>query len=215
MAPRKTLSGGLFLTFEGIEGSGKSTQSEKLADRLEHEGWSVVRTREPGGTKVGAAIRTVFLNPDHHGMHPWTELLLINADRRQHVEEVIRPALARGAIVVCDRFVDSTRAYQGGGRGLGIALVDELHQECIGGLMPYRTWWLEIPVETGLARSKTRQGGIADRIEQDGLDFHRRIHETFAAIAKAEPQRVMRVDGMHGLEEIRLEIWNDAARLLG
>lgn len=214
MAPRKTLPSGLFLTFEGIEGSGKSTQSALLAARLEQEGWEVVRTREPGGTNVGAAIRAVFLNPDHHGMHPWTELLLINADRRQHVEELIHPALSRGAIVVCDRYVDSTRAYQGGGRGLGLPLVDRLHQECIGGLMPCRTWWIEVPVETGLARSKARQGGNADRIERDGLDFHRRIHDAFAAISQREPQRVMRVDGMHKPEEIQLEIWNDAARLV-
>lgn len=183
----------MFVTFEGGDGAGKSTHIRFLAEALRERGEEVVCLREPGGTAVGEALRAVVLDPAHEAMSPRAELLIYEAARAQIVAEVIEPALVRGAVVLCDRFYDSTVAYQVFGRGLDRVFVDAANAFATGGIVPDRTLVLACGnAQAGLARA-CRVGG-ADRLEQAGTGFHERVNEAFLAIAGADPQRVRVVD---------------------
>lgn len=179
---------GRFITFEGGEGSGKSTQARLLADHLASRGHSVVTTREPGGTPGAEAIRTLLVNGDADRWSPWAEACLVNAARADHVDRVIRPALARGDWVVCDRFVDSTRAYQGAGKGIADADLCALHAQVTGNLWPAITLVLLADPALGLARAKAR-GPAERRFETHDAGFHQRTAAFFAGLAEAEPAR--------------------------
>ncbi len=183
---------GLFVTFEGIEGVGKSTLQKALSEALKQHGYSVVITREPGGTKLGEKLRDAILSPDHELVLPVTELLVMFAARAQHLEECIRPALKQNKIVLCDRFTDTTRAYQAGGRGLPMRWVDELAEMTHPGLTPDLTFWLDLPVDVALGRATHRSA--ADRIEQEKMDFFERAQKTYQDLAKAAPFRFVRLD---------------------
>jgi dTMP kinase len=190
---------GLFLSFEGVEGSGKSTQLARIARRLAGFGREVVTTREPGGTALGARLRTVLLERDGAPIAPRVELLLYVADRAQHVAEVIVPALLRGATVLCDRFLDATIAYQGYGRGLGAEAVLALHRESPLDLRPDRTILLDLDPGSGLARAQARNAArgtdrTEGRFESEATAFHRAVREGYLALAKAEPGRIRVVD---------------------
>lgn len=178
---------GIFITFEGTEGCGKSTQALLLADYLRGLGWEVLLTREPGGTGLGERLRGVLLGSPE-ALAPVTELLLFAADRAQHVEEVIRPALEAGKAVVCDRYSDSTFAYQHFGRGLPLEAVEAVCRVATGGVVPDLTFVLDVPVEEGLARARGR--GLFDRFEDAELAFHERVREGYLELARREPGRV-------------------------
>jgi dTMP kinase len=182
---------GLFLTFEGGEGSGKSTQIERLAARLRRRGLDPVVTREPGGTPVGEGARTLLLDQAHRP-EPQTEVFLLEASRSELVARVIRPALAAGRVVVCDRYDDSTLAYQGGGRGLDHAVLLELNRFATGGLKPDLTFLFDLDPAVGLSR---RAGaGDANRLDREPEDFHRRVHERYLELARQEPSRFVVLD---------------------
>ncbi len=178
-----------FVTFEGVEGCGKSTQLSLAAARLRRSSHDVVTTREPGGTPIAEKIRGVLLDVAHTALDPMAEWLLIEAARSQHVREALRPALARGAFVLCDRFADSTEAYQVGGRGLDAALVAALDARVRDGLAPDLTLLFDLDPAEGLARARRRDAG-AGRFEAADLAFHERVRAAFLAIARREPGRV-------------------------
>jgi len=199
---------GTFITFEGGEGSGKSTQARLLATYLKERGQQVMLTREPGGTEIGDAIREIILNPAFSEMKNITELLLLAASRAQHVEERIKPALERGVIVICDRFTESTLAYQGYGRGFDLKLMRSLNSLATGGVMPDLTILLDLPIEVGLVRAKSlkkkeSEAGEGDRIEQEDADFHRRLRKGFLALADEAPERIKLVTVSGNIEETR------------
>jgi len=179
----------MFIAFEGGEGAGKSTQETLLADYLTARGHEVVRTREPGGTPAGEAIRAVVLSPEYEGLDDRAEALLFAASRGEHVARVIRPALERGAIVVCDRYIDSSVAYQGAGRNLGMDAVRELSLWATNALLPDLTIVLDIDPEIGLSRLHSR-----DRLEGQPLDYHRRVRQAFLDLAAAEPAKYVVID---------------------
>lgn len=179
----------MFIAFEGGEGAGKSTQEALLADHLVARGYEVVRTREPGGTPAGEAIRAVVLSPKFEGLDDRAEALLFAASRGEHVARVIRPALERGAVVVCDRYIDSSVAYQGAGRNLGMDAVRELSLWATNALLPDLTIVLDIDPEIGLSRLHSR-----DRLEGQPLDYHRRVRQAFLDLAAAEPARYVVID---------------------
>ncbi len=199
---------GRFITLEGVDGAGKSTQLEFVAGLLEACGVDVVRTREPGGTPLGEALRRVLLERADLAMGVAAETLLVFAARAQHVEEIIEPALQRGQWVVCDRFTDATYAYQGGGRGLARARIDTLQRWVQGALRPDLTLLLDLPVVAGLARTGARAD--ADRFESQDLEFKRAVRETYLARARRSPERIRRIDAEPPLptvqEQIRREI---------
>jgi len=192
---------GTFITFEGVEGCGKSTQIELLRDWLDGRGHSTLVTREPGGTPIAEAIRDVLLDPAHKAMGATAELLLYEAARAQHIHEKIAPALEAGQVVLCDRFADSTTAYQGAGRGIAPAVLNELHRMATGGIWPDLTLLIDLPVEIGLERARGR--GRKDRMEQESVEFHQRVRAGFLAQAKAEPGRIHIIDGDRPLEAVR------------
>ena len=201
---------GLFVTFEGIEGSGKTTQLKLLARRLRRLGRPLLVTRQPGGTPTGARLRKLLL---HSGaVDPRAELLMMFADRRQHLTESIEPALADGAVVLCDRYTDASRAYQGAGRRLGEELVDLLHARFCG-LEPDRTYLFDCPPETGLARVAAARGG-KDRIEREALVFHRRVRAAYLDRARRESRRFLVLDGTRPPEELERLLAADFDRLL-
>ena len=195
---------GVFITFEGGDGSGKSTQLKLLAHRLEAAGIPVRVLREPGGTAVGEAVRAILLNPDHVGLDDTAEILLYEAARAQLVSEVIEPALEAGTTVLCDRFYDSSTAYQAYGRGLDATMVAGLNAAATGGLTPDVTVYLALPV--GEAMPRATAGG-ADRIEGEPHDFHQRVLDGFEAIAAADPARVVRVDASGTPERVAECVW--------
>ncbi len=195
---------GRFITFEGIEGCGKSTQIGLLADHLRAAGRNVVLTREPGGTPAAEAIRAILLDPAQDALSPTTELLLYAAARAQHVHQVIRPAVKAGAVVLCDRFADSTEAYQGGGRALSHETIDILRNIATDGMGPDCTILLDLPAAEGLARTRSR--GELDRIEGEPLAFHERVRAAFLAIAAREPERVIVINAAASVEAIAGEI---------
>ena len=186
----------MFVTFEGLDGSGKSTQARLLAEALARDGRDVVATREPGGTQLGERIRELLLGGKE--VSPWAEATLFAAARAQLVEEVIAPALARGADVVCDRYVDSSLAYQGIARGLGLERVLELNLHAINGLLPDRTYLLLIDPD----ESVRRLGTATDRIEREDEDFRRRVADAYLELAEAFPERITTIDGTRPQEEI-------------
>jgi len=188
----------MFFTVEGIEGSGKSTLLGSLSDRLRARGFEIFATREPGGTPIGDTIRALFLERSVE-IAPLTEALLVNAARAQHVADRIRPELAAGRIVLCDRFVDSTLAYQGYGRGVDLALLQELCDAATGGLAPALTLLCDVPLET--SRSRTRSRGLpADRLESEDDAFHRRVRDGFLDLARGDRYCVL--DGTLAPEEV-------------
>ena len=184
---------GFFITFEGPEGSGKSTQMRLLSQVLKKHKVPHLVTREPGGSRLSTHLRRWILNRLDYALGPETELFLFLADRAQHVKEVIRPALEKGMIVLCDRYTDSTMAYQGGGRGFDSKFLDEANRAATGGLTPHLTILFDLPVEKGLERAKGR-GRKADRMEREKLAFHQRVRQAFLSIAFAEKERVMVID---------------------
>ena len=190
----------MFISFEGLDGCGKTTQAQMLAERLRASGREVVLTREPGGTALGEEIRALVLHGGH--VAPWAEAALYAASRAQHVDEVIRPALARGFAVVCDRYVDSSVAYQGVGRGLGLDRVLELNLAVVGGLLPDLTVLLEIGIDDAAARV----GGERDRIEREDDGFRERVAQGYRTLAARFPGRFVVVDGRRAVDEIAEEI---------
>ena len=194
---------GRFITFEGVEGCGKSTQMARLRAWMEEGGFPVLATREPGGTKVGEGIRELLLTPRDEGLDAATELLLYEADRAQHVSEVIRPALEAGVHVLCDRFFDSTTAYQAFGRGLDEEMVRELNRMASGGIIPDLTLLFSVSIEEGLDRARGESTG--DRLEGESLAFHRKVQEGFEALAKREPER-FRTLGEGAIEQVHEEV---------
>jgi dTMP kinase len=206
-----TGSKGFFLTFEGLDGSGKSTQLRKLAEWLEAEGEEVVVTRQPGGTRIGDQIRKLLLD-SRTEVAPRTELGLMFSDRAQGIAEIIQPALAQGKIVLSDRYTDSTEAYQGGGRELGSAIVLELHAALCGGLQPDLTLLLLPDFDRSLARARRRNMRIAahgvdeNRFEGEDEMFYRRVFDKYCEIASREPLRVVIINGDLGIQEVHERI---------
>ncbi|HSC83036.1 MAG TPA: dTMP kinase [Pseudomonas sp.] len=195
---------GLFITLEGPEGAGKSTNREYLAARLREQGIEVLLTREPGGTPLAERIRELLLAPSDESMAADTELLLVFAARAQHLAEVIRPALARGVVVLCDRFTDATYAYQGGGRGLSMERIAALEDFVQGALRPDLTLVFDLPVEVGLARAAAR--GRLDRFEQEGQAFFQAVRQTYLARAAATASRCWILDAGQSLSAVQLAI---------
>jgi len=184
---------GLFITFEGPEGAGKTTQIKHFSALLKKYGIPFIITREPGGSKLSTHLRRWILNQLEYKLTNETELFLFLADRAQHVQEIIRPALEKGLVVLCDRYVDSTLAYQGGGRGFDMGVLVTMNQVATGGLKPDITLLFDLPVEEGLKRVVVR-GKKKDRIEQEKLEFHKKVRETFLSIAKKDKKRVLILD---------------------
>ena len=191
----------MFVTFEGLDGSGKTTQANLLAERLETDGVHVVATREPGGTELGERIRDLVLHGGH--VAPWAEALLYAAARSQHVEDVIRPALDAGATVICDRYVDSSVAYQGVARELGLDRVLEINLEAVGALMPDRTFVLEL--DPGVIHSRLTRH--LDRLEREDASFYARAAAGYAELAARFPERIVVLDGTRPAEELAEEVY--------
>lgn len=210
---------GLFLTLEGGEGTGKTTQLALLAQRLEAAGRAVVRTREPGGTPLGARVRELLVRASADAPTPLAELLLYAADRAHHVATTIRPALLAGRIVLCDRYADATEAYQGHGRGLPLATVRQLNELATGGLWPSRTLVLDLDAGRGVARAlgreAPRQGPREERFEAEEAAFHHRVREGYRAIAARDPGRVRVLDAAGSPEEVAERVWAAVRDLFG
>ena len=206
---------GCFITFEGVEGCGKTTQVEWLADRLRHAGRTVVTTREPGGTPISDRIRAVVLDQQNVEIHPHTEALLMCAARAQLVHEVIQPALNAGHVVICDRYSDSTFAYQGYARGQDLATLRTINTFATGGLVPDLTILLDLPVEDGLQRRFGAGGdGSTNRMDSLDLNFHQRVAAGYHALAQAEPDRWRLVDAQGSVDDVAAGIWEIAAAFL-
>lgn len=201
---------GYFISFEGGDGSGKSTQINKLKGYFEDKGYDVVLTREPGGTEIGEKIRSVILDPENKEMAGMTEAMLYAASRAQHVEQVIKPALEEGRIVICDRFVDSSIAYQGYGRGLGIS-VSIINEYAVGRYMPDMTFLLKLKPDAGSLRIKNRQ---KDRIELEAEEFHKKVYDGYEELQKKFPDRIVGIDASGSIEEIHEQITSHIERLL-
>ncbi|HMU67989.1 MAG TPA: dTMP kinase [Cellvibrionaceae bacterium] len=195
---------GFFISLEGVEGVGKSTNLTFIADWLKQQAVDFILTREPGGTELAEAIRTLLLTPREEAMAVDTELLLVFAARAQHVAEKIRPALARGQTVISDRFVDATYAYQGFGRGLPLATIESLHQLILKNFLPHLTIYLDLDVETGLARA--RQRGELDRFERETAAFFERVRAGYLARVQQDPKRFAVIDASLPLEQVQANI---------
>lgn len=209
------MSRGAFITFEGSEGCGKSTQALRLAARLEQAGVRVLITREPGGTAIGEKIRDLLqFAPESFAMTPETELLLFEASRSQLVRELIRPALEQGTAVISDRFFDSTTVYQGVARKLDPQMVATLNHFAVGADRPDLTLVLDVDVETARARMLRRVRPVAavDRMEQEPIEFYERVCEAYRALVRAEPDRCLLIDGANSPDEIEHEIWEAVSR---
>ena len=200
---------GLFITFEGGEGCGKSTQIAALKARLEAMGKTVVQTREPGGTALGESVRSLLQYDDAgQGMSPEAELLLFAASRAQHVRELVAPAIAEGQIVLCDRFLDSTTVYQGVARSIDSKKVDTINQFAIGDTMPDLTILIDLPPEIGLARVHARSDGQLDRMEKEAIEFFQAVRQGYLDLAAEKPKRFLILDGSQSIEELEADIWN-------
>ncbi len=204
---------GVFITFEGPDGSGKSTQARMLAQRLRGEGRQVLESVEPGGTPIGQQIRRILLDPANKELTPTAELLLMFAARAQNVDQWILPALAQGKIVISDRFTDSSIAYQGAGRGLGWKKVLELDRIACHGLVPDLTICVDIDTETGLARAAGR-GSSETRLEEQAIEFHRKAREAYHELARREPQRFRLIDGRGTPDAIAVKVWDQVTPLI-
>lgn len=205
----------MFITFEGIEGCGKTTQVDRLVRVLKARNVSLVRTFEPGGTDAGARIRRILLDRGNRDLVPMAELCLYEADRAQHVAQVIRPALDRGAWVICDRFFDATVVYQGMARGQDPALIDRLNRAATGGIRPDRTFLLDCPVEAGLERAIRRNQSLPDagqdRFEREELHFHRSVRQGYLELAQKEPERFVVIDAARDADRMEQEIFGHLA----
>lgn len=195
----------MFITFEGLDYSGKSTQVQLLVNRLSRKQFNVLLLREPGGTDIGERIRTILLDKEAMAMTTIAELFLFSASRAQLVEEVIRPALDGGLIVVCDRFYDSTTAYQGSGRQIGQETVQAINRAAVGGLVPALTLFIDIPPEEVEKRMRRVQGG-KDRMESNGRDFYQRVRGGYMELANKEKRFVV-INGMQSIDVIEDEVW--------
>jgi dTMP kinase len=204
----------MFITIEGPDGGGKTTQVRLLYDALKAAGVDVLLTREPGGTSIGDQIRAVLHDVDNKEMDPAAEILLYSASRAQLVAQVIRPALATGRVVLCDRYADSTMAYQGYGRQLDLDVLRTITRFATGGLAPDLTLLLDLPVEAGLARRKTG-GDEWNRMDQQTLEFHRRTRDGYLQLAAAEPERWVRIDADAPEELVAGKVWKVVLRALG
>jgi len=204
---------GRFISLEGIEGTGKSTQAKLLSDYLIERGFEVVLTEEPGGTQIGLRIRELLLSVEHKSMTAVTELLLYNASRSQHIREIILPAISRGAIVITDRFTDSTIAYQGFGRGIDPGIIDSIDLIATGRLRPDITILLDLDAAVGLKRNK----GInkTDRLELEDLEFHQRVRNGYHNLAEKEPERIKLIDASAGIQEIHNRISGIITNFIG
>jgi dTMP kinase len=206
----------LFITFEGVEGSGKTTQIRRLQRYLARKGISSKITREPGGSFIGEKIRKILLHPDHDEMTPWSELLLYEAARAQHIDQVVKPFLRKGTTVLCDRFSDATLAYQGYGRRLDARWIRKLNRLASRGVKPDLTFLLDCPSKLGLKRalerSRTSKG---DRFEREEAQFHQRVRTGYLTIAKKEPKRVKVIDTREGEEKVFQKIRKIVDRLIG
>ncbi|MBI3577060.1 dTMP kinase [Candidatus Gottesmanbacteria bacterium] len=198
---------GFFITFEGGEGAGKSIQVEILVSHLHEEGYAVLVTREPGGTRIGEQIRTITHSQENVDLDPVAEAYLMAAARAQHVRQIIAPVLEAGKIVVCDRFVDSSLAYQGYGRKLGVDVVEELNALAVNGAKPDCTIFLNIAPDIGMKRrNKSRKP--SDRLDVQRLDFYQRVHDGYLVLAKREPSRYVVIDASKSIEGVAAQIWN-------
>ncbi|HHN66956.1 MAG TPA: dTMP kinase [Thermopetrobacter sp.] len=204
---------GTFITFEGGEGAGKSLQVTRLAERLRAAGRKVVTTREPGGTEMGGRIRALLVTGDPDSLDSTAEALLNYAAREMHLRDVIRPALAEGKVVISDRFMDSTRAYQGYAGDCPLALIEALERDVVGGTKPDLTFILDIDPAEGLARTHGRGNG-EDRFERFGLAFHEKLRAAFLRIAEENPQRCVVIDATRPWEQVAADIWREMEKLL-
>jgi dTMP kinase len=193
----------LFVTFEGPEGCGKTTQMRSLADHLREQGFDVLVTREPGSTPIGERVRAILLDPTHTEMLPSTEFLLFSAARAQHVGQVVRPHLARGGIVLCDRYADSSLAYQGYGHQLDLAALRTITHFATGGLAPDLTFYLDVPVALGLRRKAGGDGDAWNRMEQKEITYHERVRAGYLSMAAQEPGRWVIVDATQQVDAVQ------------
>jgi len=203
----------MFITLEGIEGSGKTTQVRYMLEFLASKGFACVATREPGGTTIGKKIRSILLDPESKDMEPLVELLLYTADRAQHVKEIILPLLSAGKTVVCDRYYDATVVYQGFARGINIDLIHELHKSILKDLKPDITILLDLPSEIGLSRAWKQiesgdRAGLETRFEEETLAFHEKVRSGYLELARLEPERFRVVDASKNENQVRAEITN-------
>ncbi len=206
--PQKQNAAGKLISFEGAEGSGKSTQISRLAAHLQKTHREVITTREPGGTEIGEQIRNIIVhNSKGDEMCAETELLLFTAARAQLVREVIAPALLRGAIVLSDRFLDSSTVYQGIARNLAADPVAQINHFAVGNVMPHLTVVIDVPTEVSLARLKTRATDLPDRMERENVDFYKKVREGYLVLAKGMPERFVVVDGTKSEDAIEKKIW--------
>jgi dTMP kinase len=204
-------TGGLFITFEGMDGSGKTTQMHRLAARLRALGRTVLETVEPGGPPIAQKIRRILLDSANQELSATTEILLYFASRAQNVDEWIAPALQRGEIVLCDRFTDSSLVYQGCGRGLGAGTVVALERIACRGLKPHLTLLVDVDAESSLARARARnvaEPHCETRMDDQSIEFHRRVYDGYHALATAEPERVKLVNGRSDMDSIEREVWS-------
>jgi len=199
---------GYLISFEGSEGAGKTTQVERIAERFEKHNFEVLVTREPGGTEIGEEIRRLLMHSAcGQAMAPETELLLFAASRAQLVREVIRPAVDAGKVVLCDRFLDSTTVYQGVGRRIASEPVSMINEFAVGDLMPDMTVVIDLPAEVGLERTRHRAREMPDRMEQENIEFYRKVREGYLMLAKALPERFIIADGSKPIDEVEAFIW--------
>ncbi|NLP46339.1 MAG: dTMP kinase [Epulopiscium sp.] len=204
---------GWFITMEGPDGSGKTTQIQLLEQVLKSQGYKVWVTREPGGTLIGEQIRKIILDVDNEEMDPMTEAILYAAARAQHVKQLIEPALDQGMIVLCDRFLDSSVAYQGVARGLGMDTIEGINQYATGGLVPDITFFIDIDPVIGLKRKKNQTE--LDRLEQETLDFHQKVYKGYLALCNRYSDRIYRVFGQDTVENIHQQIWSKLKEQIG
>lgn len=212
----KNIVNGFFISFEGIEGSGKSTQAKLLYEALKKRGFPVVLTFEPGGTKIGERIREILLGPEHPGIAPYTELFLFSAARYQHMHELIMPSLKKSTVVITDRFIDSTTAYQGAGRGIALKTIESINRIATQGLKPHMTFLLDLPAEIGIERTgqfflwseaeKVAREQKADRVELEKIAFHRKVRQGYLYLREMEPERIILFDATRPVEELHDEI---------
>lgn len=198
----------MFITFEGGEGAGKTTILERLAHRLIKEGFQVIKTREPGGIPISEEIRTIILNPEHTNMDPRTEALLYAAARRQHLVEKVEPAMREGKIVLCDRFVDSSLAYQGAARGLGMEEILQINQFAVQDRMPDVTLFFDLNPEEGLKRISENKSREQNRLDLESIHFHQKVYQAYQQLLKKFPERIHRIQAKFGILEVEEEVYN-------
>ena len=214
--PSKSQPAGKLISFEGSEGSGKSTQIARLAAHLQEIGREVTATREPGGTEIGEQIRNIIVhNSKGDEMCPETELLLFTAARAQVVREVIAPALARGAVVLTDRYLDSSTVYQGIARNLAPGPVSEINRFAVGEIMPHLTLVIDVPTEVSLSRIRQRATDLPDRMERENISFYTKVREGYLLLAKQWPERVVVLDGTLSPDALDKKIWTEVQKRLG